>query len=203
VEPDRVEAFRKKFNLRGHTLVAVVGRIKKERKGQETFLQAAALVGPRHPDVRFLLIGSPFPGNEAHLQAMIDLVRALELQQEVVFTGDVEDIKAAISALDVLVLPSGQLEPFSGTVLEGMAFSKPVIGTRIGGTVEQVEDGVTGLLVPPGDPTGMAEAMCRLVDSPALRERMGKAGRKRFLEKFEFEPFYANLLGLYREVSGG
>jgi glycosyltransferase involved in cell wall biosynthesis len=132
----------------------------------------------------------------------MDLVRELGLQQAAVFTGDVNDVKAAIAALDVMVLPSGQPEPFSGAVLEAMALAKPVVGTRLGGTVEQIDDGVTGLLVPPNEPAAMAAALCRLFGDPALRDRMGQAGRKRFLERFEFEPFYAAMLALYRDVAG-
>ncbi|MBK7260238.1 MAG: glycosyltransferase family 4 protein [Ignavibacteriae bacterium] len=104
------------------------------RKGQDTFLRAAALIAAEHPDVRFVLIGSPFPGNESHGKALSALGRELGIDKQIVFTGDVADIRAAYAALDISVLPSEQPEPFGGVVIESMAAGKPVIGTRIGGT---------------------------------------------------------------------
>lgn len=200
VDQERVTKFLQKFQLDGHTLVGVVGRIKFARKGQEVFVQAAALLRARFPQVKFLLIGSPFPGNDEHLDNLKNLVRELELDDQVVYTGDVEDIKAAYAALDISVLPSAMPEPFSGVVIESMAFAKPVVGTRIGGTIEQIEDGVTGFLVEPNDPVALAEALERLLADGTLRRTMGENGRQRFLSRFEFESYYDRMLFLYSNL---
>lgn len=203
VPAERIACFRRQFGLEGYLLAGVVGRIKFRRKGQETFVAAAELLAEWHDRARFVIIGSPFPGNESHLTMLRSLVAELGVSPVVVFTGEVEDIKAAMAALDVLVLPSGQPEPFGGVVIEAMALSRPVVATRIGGTVEQVEDGVTGLLVPPDDPSAMADGIGRLLSSPERRAEMGRLGRTRYLERFEFEPFYASMLSLYHDLLRG
>jgi glycosyltransferase involved in cell wall biosynthesis len=198
---DHVNWFRSKYVKSGvKNLVGVVGRIKFRRKGQEVFVQAASLLHSKFPDVRFLCIGSPFPGNESHLKNLLELIHELALDDYVQYTGDVEDIKAAIAALDVLVLSSVQPEPFGGVVVEAMALSRAIVATRIGGSVEQVIDGVTGYLVEPGDPKSMAVGIEKLLESPDRRRIFGENGRARFLEKFEFEAFYRNILGLYEQV---
>jgi len=202
ITAERVNRFRSKYVTSDEVryLVGVVGRIKFRRKGQEVFVRAAKLLSDNFPEARFLCIGSPFPGNESHLKNLLDLIRELDLNNYVLYTGDVEDIKAAIAALDVLVLASAQPEPFGGVVVEAMALSRAVVATRIGGSIEQVEDGVTGYLVEPGDAKSMAIAIERLLKNPQRRGSFGEKGRARFLRKFEFELFYQKIFGLYAQV---
>jgi glycosyltransferase involved in cell wall biosynthesis len=200
VSEDRVRKFRRRYGLENFLLVGVVGRLKMVRKGQDTFLKAAALLRADYPDVRFVLIGSHFPGNENHTAALLRLGKTLGIEDKVVYTGDVPDIRAAYAALDISVLPSQQPEPFGGVVIESMASGKPVIGTNIGGTVEQIEDEKTGLLIPPGDPEALSTALRRLLDDPSLRARFGEAGKVRFEQMFEFELFYERIRRIYSEV---
>lgn len=103
------------------------------------------------------------------------------------FKGFCDDVARAINSLDIVVHASIIEEPFGRVITEGMLGAKPVIATRGGGVPEIVLDGVTGLLVPMGDVAGMAEAVCRLVAEPALRLRMGGAGKQRVLEHFTTE----------------
>lgn len=197
-----VEAFRSQYVGSGvKYLVGVVGRIKYQRKGQEYFVQAAALLRERFPSARFLCVGSPFPGNESHLTNLLGLIHDLELDDYVLYTGEAENIKAAIAGLDVLVLASAQPEPFAGVVVEAMALSRPVVATAVGGSIEQVEDGVTGYLVPPADPSSMAAAIEKLLQSRERMETFGKNGYKRFLQHFEFEPFYQRIVHVYCQTS--
>lgn len=201
VSADRVEMFRSKYAAAGvQFLVGVVGRIKFQRKGQEVFVRAAGLLKTKFPDARFLCIGSPFPGNEKHLASLLDLVKELSLVGYVLYTGDIEDIKAAIKGLDILVLSSTQPEPFGGVVVEAMALSRPVVATKAGGSLEQVVDGVTGYLVEPGNPEEMADHIERLLQSPERRQTFGARGHARFMEKFEFEQFYSSVVRLYGQV---
>jgi glycosyltransferase involved in cell wall biosynthesis len=201
VPPERTLQFRNRFGLIGCKAVGLVGRIKFGRKGQEVFVRAAAKIKDKFPDARFICIGSPFPGNEDHLVRLQQLVSDLDLNRQFVYTGDIDDIKAAYSALDVSVLGSAQPEPFGGVVVESMAMGIPVVGTAAGGTIEQIDDGVTGFLVPPGDPDAMARAVEQLLSSTKLRDRLGKAGRARFLKEFEFEPFYVKIIALYQTLA--
>jgi glycosyltransferase involved in cell wall biosynthesis len=138
-------------------------------------------------------MGSPFPGNEEHLTALEQLIDEMGVRDKVVLTGDVEDIKAGTAAMDVAIMASGQPEPFGGVVIESMALGRPVVGTAIGGTPEQIEDGVTGVLVPPNDEVALADAIGRLLDDVSMRQVMGERARQAFLAKFEFETFYASL----------
>ncbi len=202
VSPDRVAAFREQYNVGKSRLVGLIGRIKYVRKGQEILVDAVAELKPRFPDVRFLIVGSPFPGNESHLERLRSRIRERRVGDVVICTGDVDDIKAVYAALDVSVMASALPEPFGGVVIESMAFGVPVVGTAIGGTLEQVVDGETGYLVPPGNARALAHAISRLLEDDELRERMGRAGRKRFEEHFEFEGFYEKITALYREVVG-
>ena len=110
-----------------------------------------------------------------------------------------EDIKAAYAALDISVLPSARPEPFGGVVIESMAFGKPVIGTRIGGTIEQVDDARTGLLIEPNDPQALADAIEKLLKDPQGRMAMGKLGYERFMSHFEFEEFFGKIMQLYTQ----
>ena len=202
VTTDRVEQFRGKHAPPGvQYLIGVIGRIKFQRKGQEVFVRSARLLRERFPDARFLCIGSPYPGNESHLVNLLRLVEELDLEGYVQYTGEVEDIKAAIKALDVVVLASAQPEPFGGVVIEAMALARPVVATGIGGSLEQVVDGVTGYLVEPGDPVAMADGIEKLLVSADRRRLFGQNGRERYLEKFEFEQFYQIILNLYEQVA--
>jgi glycosyltransferase involved in cell wall biosynthesis len=99
-------------------------------------------------------------------------------------TGEIPDARPAYAAMDLLALTSAQPEPFGGVVMEAMAMSLPVVATNIGGSLDQVLDGVTGLLVPPGDPVALADAIEKLMQDPAWCQRMGAAGVKRIGERF-------------------
>lgn len=197
VEETRIRRFRDQFDLNGHLAIGLVGRIKLGRKGQDVFVKAAAMLKDRFPGVRFLCIGSPFQGNESHLIVLMKMIRDLDLGGSVIYTGDVPDIKAAYASLSISVVPSELPESFSGVVIESMAMGKPVIGTACGGTVEQIEDGATGFLVPAGDAEALAARLRELLSDKEFMSQAGKRGRERFLDKFEFAVFYNKMLTLY------
>jgi len=197
VPPERIRAFRELYQLDGKSFVGLVGRIKLGRKGQDILLHAANELAIRFPDARFLMIGSPFPGNEAHLERLQALIRESGLQKHVICTGDVEDIQAAYASLNISVQASVLPEAFGGVIVESMAMGKPTVGTTNGGNREQIVDGVTGYLVPPGVASDLAAALAKLLSDPALCERLGQNGRARFLSEFEFEPFYRRIIALY------
>ena len=104
-------------------------------------------------------------------------------------------------ASDVGILPSHE-EGFSNAILEGMAAGLPMVVTRVGGNPEAVVHGVTGLVVPPRDPSAMAAAVLDLVRDPARRQRMGEAGRHRVEEAFSLDACVDRYARLYRMLSG-
>ncbi|MDA0577680.1 MAG: glycosyltransferase, partial [Verrucomicrobia bacterium] len=163
--------------------------------------EAAARLQARHPAVSFLIVGSPFPGNESHLAALQSLVKARGLEGRVRFIGHLDDTRPALAALDVSIMASVEPEPLGNVTIESMALGKAVVGTHVGGTAEIVQDGITGLLVPPNDPAAMAAAIEQLLKDADQRTRMGAQGRARFLRLFEFEFFYSHVLGLYTELA--
>ena len=93
-------------------------------------------------------------------------------------------------------------EGFPNALVEAMTAGSPVIATAVGGMPELVEDGVTGLLVPPQDIQALSKAMVRLADDPSLSEAMGKEGRKRALEWFDINLIVRQYEDLYLKVLG-
>ena len=160
-------------------VVGVVGRIKFVRKGQEFLLRAVKILRERGVPAYCLLVGGHAPGSEDHILRMRQLAAQLGLTDEALFVGELNDPRPAYAAMDVFVLPSAQPEPFGGVVLEAMALELPVVATALGGSIEQVVEGVTGFLVPPADPKAISDRLENLARSPALRHQFGHAGRER------------------------
>jgi glycosyltransferase involved in cell wall biosynthesis len=192
---------RASWGLGDDPVIGTVGRIKLGRKGQEVLVRAAALLKMRGQRFHVLIVGGTYSGNEAHLQQLQDLVGELGLMQEIVFAGELPDVRPAYEAMDLFVLPSGTPEPFGGVVLEAMAMGKPVVATAIGGTAEQVVNGITGILVPPMDAESMADALHRLCVSPELRASMGAAGRERVFSTFALERTVKQIVSLYDAIA--
>ena len=176
--------FQALYGLAGHFVVGCVGRIKWVRKGQEFLVQAAALLKQRGIYIKALIVGAPFREYEDHLTRLRNLAAQLGVEDRVVFTGELADPGAAYTAMDVFALTSAQPEPFGMVTLEAMAMGLPVIVTNIGGPLDQVSEGVTGLFVPPGDPAALADAIEKLMVNPELCRRMGAAGMERVQSHF-------------------
>ena len=176
-------------------------------KGIEDFVDAAAIVSWNVPYARFLIVGegqeasrSGLTEDMAYRQTIFDRIRRLGLQRRVTLTGYRADVSALLTEASVSVVPSLS-EGLSNVLLESMAAGVPVVATRVGGTPEAVEHGQTGLLVPPRDPQGLATAIVRILQEPALAARLGAAGRQVVRERFgidrlmhETEQLYLDLL---------
>ncbi|MEP7016373.1 MAG: glycosyltransferase, partial [Verrucomicrobiota bacterium] len=193
--------FRRGVNLSENDLVTgCVGRIKWGRKGQEHLIQAANLLKKRGIISKILVVGSPFPGNEIHLERLKQLANDLGVQDQIIYTGEVTDAKPAYTSMDVFVLPSAYPEPFGGVVMEAMSMGLPVIATNLGGSLDQVVEGVTGYLVPPGDPDALAARIEVLAKDPELRRRMGAAGRERIARDFSLSDMVKKVESVYDSV---
>jgi glycosyltransferase involved in cell wall biosynthesis len=108
-----------------------------------------------------------------------------------------------LAKADIFVTPSVS-EGLGVAVLEAMAMGRPVVATATGGLPEAVLDGETGLLVPPGEPAALAEALVSLLRDPTRARRMGEAGRERALAHFDSRRIVPRILALYEAlVSGG
>jgi glycosyltransferase involved in cell wall biosynthesis len=194
--------FRQQFDLgEGELVTGCVGRIKWGRKGQEHLIQAAQLLKARGIISKILIVGSPFPGNELHLARLKDLARELNVENQIIFTGELTDAKPAYANMDVFVLPSAYPEPFGGVVMEAMSMGLPVIATKLGGSLDQVLEGVTGFLVPPADPEALAARIAVLAKDSELRRRMGAAGKTRIAEKFSLTEMVRKVEHVYDSVT--
>ena len=158
-------------------LIGWVGRLD-AKKRVEDFIAAAALVHAVRPTARFVVIGGPdafMPDYAARLRAQ---ARDIGLDGVLTFLGDRADVPALLSALDVFVwLSRGEGMPH--VVAEAGAAGLPVIATADNGTLEQIEDGVTGLFVPHEAPDAVAAIIVRLLDDPPLSRRLGDALREK------------------------
>jgi glycosyltransferase involved in cell wall biosynthesis len=200
-DPDLGQRFREGRGLGEELVIGCVGRVKLGRKGQEVLVRALAALRGAGARPRLLLVGAPFRGNERHLEDLQQLVSSLGLQAATLFTGELEDPRPAYAAMDVFVLPSGEPEPFAGVVLEAMSMELPVVATATGGSPEQVEEGVTGHLVPPGDPRALAAALAPLLGDAGRRRAMGRAGRERLLREFPLSATVRAIQAVYARVS--
>ncbi|MBD3306533.1 glycosyltransferase [candidate division KSB3 bacterium] len=161
-------------------------------KGYENFFRAAGEICRASPEVRFVCIGED-RGIQAQLLA---LSRTLRIQDQVLFTGQVQDVVPLLNMLDIQVSASHE-EGFSNAILEGMAMGKPLVATAVGGTPEAVVHEVTGFLVPPRDPEAMAQAIRSLLQQPQMALQWGANGRKRVEECFSMEKMIDKLEKLY------
>jgi glycosyltransferase involved in cell wall biosynthesis len=151
------------------------------QKGLPILLEAVALLRPAHPDLRLDLVGD---GPEASL--LRAEVQRRDLSGHVVFHGYRSEAEVArcLQASDVFVM-SSFAEGLPVVLVEALASGVPVIAPRIAAIPELVEDDVTGLLVAPGDPLALADALDRLLCDAALRRRLGGAGRRRIEQDFD------------------
>lgn len=155
-------------------------------KGQDVFVRAAARLAEAHPSWRFVVVGDDifqFRGERTRLEA---LAAALGIGERIAFLGHREDVPGVLAQLDLFVLPS-LYEPFGRVLIEAMAAGKPIVASRAGGVPEIVLDGETGLLVAPGDPQALADAVAGLLGDRATAERLSAAGRQRVEAYFSLE----------------
>ena len=141
----------------GVLVVGTVGRLH-PIKGHDTFLLAARQIVRERNDVHFLIAGEDISPNRSWEARLRTLTRDLGLEDRVHFTGFRRDVPQVMGAMDCFVLASTR-EPSGRVTQEAMACGLPVVATRSGGTVELVQEGTTGYLVPPQDPEAMAQRL--------------------------------------------
>ena len=174
-------------------VVGLVARLDHWAKGHRELFQAMALLKERYP-MQALIVGGG--RREAEMR---DLAASLNLTQVVHFLGYREDIPDLLAAMDIFTLPSYG-EGVSLAMLEAMAAGLPIIVSRVGGLPEIVQDGETGLLIPPRDPEALAEGLARLLAQPAWARSLGEKARAQVEQNFSFERLARDLNADYDEV---
>ena len=179
-------------------MVGVVSRLCR-LKGLEEFLEAAAILATRFPAVRFLVVGDTSPDDRAYRTELIGLATKLGVIDRVVFAGLRTDARELLAGVTVSVMPSLN-EGLSNVLLESMAGGLPVVATRVGGTPEAIQDGVNGLLVPPGDALALANAIGYVLAHPPLAARLGRAARQSAIARFSTEQMVSATEQLYESL---
>lgn len=187
-------AFRKEFQIDVDTpLIGIIGRLKPQ-KDHDNFLNAAAQIKGKIPEARFLIVGDGPLRDELKFKA-----QALGLESSVIFCGLRQDIPAVLSALNLLVI-SSKWEGLPVTLLEGMAARCPIVSTAVGGVPNVVADGESALLVPPEDPSALANACTKILREPALARALVNAGFGRAQQQFSLDAMIQKTLKLYQEL---
>jgi len=177
------------------TTVVTVGHLRPE-KGHADLVEAAAHVHARFPNVRFAIWGDgPLRGA---LQNHIDRLR---LGGVVALHGETGQPEVILRSAGAFVLPS-RSEATSNALLEAMATRLPVVATGVGGTPRVIEDEVSGLLVPPGDPAALAKALMRLLENPALADDLAERAMQLARGRYGLDTMVASFETCYRRLTG-
>jgi glycosyltransferase involved in cell wall biosynthesis len=175
----------------GITRVITVANLRPE-KSHETLIGAAALLAGARPELRYV-----FVGDGARREELRALARVNGVDDIIEFAGHREDIPAMLAAADVFVLPS-RSEAFPNCLLEAMASGLPVVASAVGGMLDLVDSGHTGLLVPPSDPHALAAALDSLAADPWRARAIGAAARCEVLSRYSFERMVRAFEDLYQ-----
>lgn len=165
-----------------------------EKKRQDVFLRSAREVLKEDRNVRFVLVGRG--PREKNLKL---LAKELGIEKSVIFLGFREDIQEILIATDLLALTS-DFEGMPNVILEAMACGLPVVGTRVGGIPEVVEDGISGILVKPDNPLEVSNAVKLLLQETALRQKMGRRGREIIEQRFGLNKMIESYSSVYSQL---
>lgn len=186
------EQIRKKLKLKNKRVVGTVGRVSAQ-KNPVGFINIAQEVLKKRQDTTFVFVG----GGEM-LEEMRRLVKGVDLEKSIIFTGVRDDIPEVISNFDIFILPS-LWEGMPRSLIEAMALSKPVIVHNISGINEVVKDGINGLIVPINQTTKFAEKINILLNKPQLAKKLGNSG-KETAKNFDFSKVVKKTETLYIQL---
>ncbi len=187
--------FRSRFSIPGDAVVlGTISRVSVE-KGHCYLLDAMTEIGRTNPDAYLVICGD----GPARLDLEAQCER-LGLKDRVIFTGFVDSIAEALSAFDIFVQPSVEQEGFPTSLVEAQLAGVPVVASDIGGSVETLRPGETGLLTKPRNPQSIAHAILELVGDADRRRAMGDAARTWIAENFTLEDMIAQVAATYEEA---
>lgn len=188
------EAVRRKYGIPyGVPVVGVLANLN-VIKGHHHFLDAAAIVQNKMPQVRYVIVGDGPAAEDIKRYAI-----QLNLKKQTHFIGYNENIAEMLALMDV-VASTSMSEGFSNTIIEALYARRPVVATAVGGNSEVIRDRETGLLVRPADPKAMANAIQRLIEDPPFARLLAENGRRLVKERFLLEHMVKNTEALYTRL---
>lgn len=205
VSPEIIAQFRSRLGVAENSfpVIGVVGQMT-PWKGHRDAIEAMPQILQKFPDAKLLMVGSPKFTNkttrydmQAYYSELKELAKTLNIADNVIFTGEIQEMPLLMASLDVFLLCSWS-EPFGLVYIEAMAMEKPVVATKYGGPEEIVDDGVTGFKVEPRNPEAIAAAVIKIASNPDAALAMGKKGRARVLQLFTATKQASQLAQLYR-----
>ncbi len=194
--PER-EALSRKYGLKKDGFTAGIFARLEEYKGQTTVLEATKLLKDRGYSLKILICGTG-PMEEALEQE----IRQLGLQDTAVLCGFVENVAPLLSMLDVQLNASTGTETSSLALIEGMSLGLPTIASSYGGNPYLIQDGYDGLLFAPGDASGLADCMEKLMADPDLRHTFSVHAREAYETHFTAQVFASGILNAYDRAMG-
>jgi L-malate glycosyltransferase len=181
-------------DVENERLVVLVGNMHSDVKGHPWLIAAAPALVHEFPEVRFVFAG------DGELRPKFEAQAAkLGLASKFMFLGTRRDIPEILASCDIAVLPS-RAEGLPNAALEYMSAGLPTIASRVGGNAELVQDGLTGLLVPPENADALAGALVQLFRNPEQARQIGSAGQRFAVENFSFERLIREVDELYTEL---
>ena len=168
-------------------------------KGQIDFVRAAAIVSQKREDVFFLIVGEDKSRAGENRASIERLIAELNLQTRIRLSGWTDDVREHLSSF-ALFVSAAREEPFGLVIAEAMACGVPVIATKTEGAREIIEEGVSGEIVPVGNPQSLAQAILDLLDNKEKSSKFVVNGRKRVCENFSLEKMVDETEGFYRRV---
>lgn len=193
--PEERHRLRDSLHLPDQPLIGTVANLF-PHKGLECLMDALVEVRKRVANIHCLLVGQ---GDERYRVSLLNIIGEQGLARTVTFVGFQKNVFPYIAALDIFVLPS-KLEGLPISILEALAMAKPVVATAVGGIPEVIEDHITGLLVPPGNPAALAKGILYLLENPQVGEKLGCAGQARVRERFSVGRMVAQHERLYEDL---
>ncbi|MDD2679411.1 MAG: lipopolysaccharide heptosyltransferase II [Candidatus Omnitrophica bacterium] len=179
--------------------VGIIGRIT-PLKGHLYFIKAMAKAARAIPNLKIWIVGDAPSSRQAYKEQVEVLVRRLGLSHCTEFLGTQRNIPEILTNLDLVVLATTTHEAFGRVIVEAQACGVPVVATEVGGVVDIIENGRTGLMVPPSDPQSMAEAIIRIFKDPALAAEFAERAYEKVKEEYNVELMVKNTLEVYTDA---
>jgi glycosyltransferase involved in cell wall biosynthesis len=192
--------FRKQHNILPDSFTVGLVGLLIPWKGQEIFLDAAAQLKDKIPNLKMLIVGGTPDDCQSYEAMLKERVKNEGLNNIVQFTGHSTNMPEVYNGLDIVVSASTSPEPLGTVVIESMTLARPLIGPNHGGAAEMMDHNKTGLLFEAGESASLAETIFQFYSSKKLRDKLGIAARKKALETFAVEEHVNQVQALYKQM---